>query len=83
MRRLTAMNVTAGSLFPGIDGLGRSLWEAASLEADRYARGLNDTPIEGLVGPRSDAERVTKQPLEMDHELTFEVDSVDGTKPSG
>lgn len=33
MRRLRAMNITARSLFPGIDGLGRSVSEMVRLEA--------------------------------------------------
>ena len=36
LRHLKAMNVTAASLFPGADGLGRSVNELIRLEADRF-----------------------------------------------
>jgi hypothetical protein len=50
LRRLRFMNITAESLFPGIDGLGRSLTELARLTAghsrDRGAASPHDDPGE-------------------------------------
>jgi FRG domain-containing protein len=46
LRRLRAMNITSSALFPGIDGLGRSLGELARLTAAHLARGIVQTDAE-------------------------------------
>lgn len=37
LRRLTIMNITANSLFPGIDGLGLAMSEMAALESKYFS----------------------------------------------
>lgn len=39
LKRLYSMNISANSLFPGMDGIGRSIAEAMILEADRWPHG--------------------------------------------
>lgn len=43
LRSLRTANVTAATLFPGLDGLGRSVAEVIRVEADRIRRGVNDS----------------------------------------
>ncbi len=46
LRKLRDLNVTAASLFPGVDGLGRSIGELVGLES---AFGLTENVPEGPV----------------------------------
>ena len=40
LRKLEIMNITASSLFPGLDGLGRSTGELVAMESWHHARML-------------------------------------------
>lgn len=48
--RLRLMNVTASSLFPGLEGLGRSIGELVRLEGDLVRRGLEEAAAIASVG---------------------------------
>jgi hypothetical protein len=48
MRRLRTMNITARTLFPGLDGVGRSIGELVSLEAGRRGAAGSMTQVASL-----------------------------------
>jgi len=48
MRRLRTMNITARTLFPGLDGVGRSIGELVRLEAGRRGRAGSMTRLASL-----------------------------------
>ena len=48
MRRLRTMNITARTLFPGLDGVGRAIGELVSLEAGRRGQAGSLTQVASL-----------------------------------
>ena len=48
MRRLRTMNITARTLFPGLDGVGRSIGELVTLEAGRRGEAGSMTQVASL-----------------------------------
>ena len=66
MRRLREMNVTARTLFPGVDGIGRSVAELAKITSEWF-RGQNNAKIWSLTMTHASCKTSRRN---MSHDLT-------------